>query len=76
MLKDSRFQNTICVGPIRDQTYENLHHYMVAQDTVVCYQVAKLHTTMWQSLIKKSLVLTMRSDFLTGGVCKVVGYYT
>ena len=27
MLKDSRFQNTICVGPIRDQTYENLHHY-------------------------------------------------
>ena len=24
----------------------------------------------------KSLVLTMRSDFLTGGVCKVVGYYT
>ena len=52
MLKDSRFQNTICVGPIRDQTYENLHHYMVAQDTVVCYQVAKLHTTMWQSPIK------------------------
>jgi hypothetical protein len=23
-----------------------------SQDTVVCYQVAKLHTTMWQSPIK------------------------
>jgi hypothetical protein len=33
---------------------------------------------MGQSPIKKSLVLTMRSDFLTGGACKVVehiGYY-
>jgi hypothetical protein len=26
MLKDSRRQLTICVGPIGDQTYENLHH--------------------------------------------------
>ena len=35
---------------------------------------------MWQNCIRpcgkvqlKSLVLTMRSDFITGGVCKVVG---
>jgi hypothetical protein len=63
----TRCQASICVGPIRDKTYENLHHYMVAQDRVVCYQVAKLHTTMWQSPIKKSLVLTMWSDFLTWG---------
>jgi hypothetical protein len=25
--KDSRYQVFICVGPIRDQTYKNLHHY-------------------------------------------------
>jgi hypothetical protein len=25
----TRFQVSICVGPIRDQTYEKLHHYMV-----------------------------------------------
>jgi hypothetical protein len=42
MLKDSRFQFSICVGPIRDKTIENLHHYMVAQDRVVCYHVAKI----------------------------------
>jgi hypothetical protein len=31
MLKDSRRQLTICVGPIGDQTYENLHyHYNAA----------------------------------------------
>jgi hypothetical protein len=41
------------------------------------------YVTMWQNCIRprgkvqlKSLVLTMRSDFLAGGVCKVVGYYT
>jgi hypothetical protein len=41
------------------------------------------YVTKWQNCIRpcgkvqlKSLVLTMRSDFLTGGVCKVVGYYT
>ena len=38
------------------------------------------YVTMWQNCIRpcgkvqlKSLVLTMRSDFNTGGVCKVVG---
>ena len=79
MLKDSRFQNTICVGPIGDQTYENLHHYMVAQDRVVCYQVAKLHTTMWQSPIKVAGLSRGCFDFITRGACKVVehiGYYT
>jgi hypothetical protein len=25
--KDSKFQVSIYVGPIRDKTYENLHHY-------------------------------------------------
>jgi hypothetical protein len=25
--KDSRFQVFIYVGPIRDKTYDNLHHY-------------------------------------------------
>jgi hypothetical protein len=39
-----------------------------------CGKIAYDHVA--KSKKKKSLVLTMRSDFLTGGVCKVVGYYT
>ena len=34
MLKDSRFQVYICVGPIRDKIIENLHHYSVGSMTL------------------------------------------
>ena len=50
---------------------------LVSQDRVVCYHVAKIACIRPCGKVQlKSLVLTMRSDFITGGVCKVVGYYT
>jgi hypothetical protein len=36
-LNETRFQEHICVGPTKDKTYENLHHYKhVAFGTSVC----------------------------------------
>jgi hypothetical protein len=47
MLKNSRFQITICVGPIRDQTYENLYHYMRTDGSQ--------HYRRWQGSIHRTL---------------------
>ena len=45
----------------------------LGQDRVVCYHVAKLHTTMWQSPIKVAGADHAVWLYHGGGVCKVVG---